>query len=111
MLVRTRAARAPKNNRRAESEPKARRRDDASKGRNYTLLRRLPPARDGRGGALDRCGSMTLTVALLLVLEHLAVELVGERVDRRVHVGLDAFGVDVLAAHVHIGRYLLPELV
>src|SRR6266545_2595302 len=74
---------------------------------DYTLLVEAPwlsPARSGRRGALDRYGSVPLTVALLLELEH-------ERVDRRIHVGLDAFGVDVLAAYVQIGRHLLPELV
>ena len=54
---------------------------------------------------------MAMAIALLLVLEHLAIELVRKCVDRRVHVRLDAFGVDFLAAHMQIGRYLLPELV
>ena len=52
-----------------------------------------------------------MTVAFFLVLEHLAIEFVGKRVDRCVHVRLDAFGVDILAAHVQISGYLLPELV
>ena len=43
--------------------------------------------------------------------QHLPIELVGERIDRRVHVGLDAFGVDFLAANVEIGGDLLSELV
>src|SRR5947207_12484136 len=77
---------------------------------NYTLLARFSP-RNGRRDALDRYRGVPLTVALLLELEHLAIELVRKSVDGRVHVGLDAFGVNVLAAHVQIGRYLLPELV
>ena len=54
---------------------------------------------------------MALAVGLFLVPQHLAVQLVGERVDRRVHVGIDALGVDVLAAYMQVGRDLLPELV
>src|SRR5258708_7472224 len=37
---------------------------------------------------------------LVLVAQHLAVELVGEEIDRRVQVLLDALAVQVLAAHV-----------
>src|SRR6185437_14628254 len=49
--------------------------------------------------------------ALLLVPQHLAVELVGEQVDRRVHIGIDALGVEVLAADVHVGFDDLLQLV
>ncbi len=42
---------------------------------------------------------------------HLAVELVDEHVDRRVHVRLDRLGVDVLAAHVQVDLDLAVELV
>src|SRR5439155_18767569 len=84
----------------------------ARMAQDYTLLAPwLSLACCGRCDALDRYRGVPLTVALLLELEHLAIELVRERVDRCVHVRLDAFGVDVLAAHVQIGRYLLPELV
>jgi len=48
---------------------------------------------------------------LLLVLQHLPVELVGEDVDRRVHVGFDALRVQVLAAHVQRGFAFLLQLV
>src|SRR6266571_3937844 len=72
---------------------------------NYTLLARFSP-RNGRRDALDRYGGVPLPVALLLELEHLAIELVCKRVDRRVHVGLDAFGMDVLAAYVQIVRHV-----
>jgi hypothetical protein len=45
------------------------------------------------------------------VLEHLTVELVRKRIDRGVHVGFHALGVDILAADMQVGRDLLPELV
>src|SRR5687767_10960867 len=50
-------------------------------------------------------GSYSFVVALVLVAQHLPVELVGEEVDRRVEVLLLAFAVQVLAAHVqgHFG--------
>ena len=49
--------------------------------------------------------------ALLLVLEDLPVELVSQAVDGRIHVGVDAFDVDVLAAHVHGGLDLVVQFV
>src|SRR6266567_2794966 len=61
--------------------------------------------------ALDGRRLVAVSVPLFLVSDHLAIELVGQRVDRRVHVGIDAFGVDVLAADVKVGGDLLPELV
>src|SRR5689334_7549923 len=48
---------------------------------------------------------------LLLVLHDLSIELVGQHVDCRVHVGLDGFRVKVLAAQVHGGLDLLLQLV
>src|SRR5271165_2606048 len=78
---------------------------------DYTLLRRLPAARDGCGYPLNRRHIVAVTVALLFVLEHLAVKLVGKCVDRRVHVRLDAFGMDLLATYMQVGCDLLPELV
>ena len=60
-----------------------------------------------------RHGSVVRAVVgqLFLVFQHLPVELVGERVDRRVHVGLDALGVEVLAAYVQVRLDFLSKLV
>src|SRR6266850_1749486 len=59
-----------------------------------------------KGGA-----SYSLVVALVLVAQDLAVELVGEEIDRGVEVGVLAFAVQVLAAHVQRHLGLLPLLV
>ena len=48
---------------------------------------------------------------LLLVLEDLAVEFVGQTVDGGVHVSVDAFDMNVLAANVHGGLDLMFQLV
>src|SRR6266700_585513 len=85
-------------------------------GAELYASRGFSPPRDrgrrrGRGGALDGNGSMAVPVALLLVLDHLPVELVGECVDGRVHIRLHAFGVELLAADMQVGRDLLSELV
>src|SRR2546422_9872697 len=52
-----------------------------------------------------------LLEALALVAQHLPVELVGEQIDRRVKILLDAFAVQVLAAHVQGDFGLLAHLV
>ena len=67
--------------------------------------RRAParrPLRSPRASRLIAAPSCRCSGAPLLVLQHLAVELVGERVDRRVHVGLDGLDVDVLAPRVQV---------
>src|SRR5664279_1673968 len=56
-------------------------------------------------------GLVPLAVGFFLVPQDLAIELVGQRIDGRVHVGVDALGVDFLAAYMEIGGDLLPELV
>src|SRR5687767_9885815 len=58
--------------------------------------------------ALDALG--VLHVEALLVADHLAVELVDQPVDRRVHVAVVRLHVDVLARHVHVGLDPLVEL-
>src|SRR3990172_7735368 len=47
----------------------------------------------------------------LLVLENLSIELVYQEINGRIHVGVHAFDVNVLAAHVHVGLDFLVELV
>jgi hypothetical protein len=47
---------------------------------------------------------------LLLVLAHQALELVGQRVDRRVHVGLVGHRMDRVAAHVQGRLGLVSQL-
>src|ERR1044071_1656220 len=47
---------------------------------------------------------------LFLVLEHAAVELVGQQVDGGVHVFLGGIGMDGIAAHMQRGFGLLSEL-
>src|SRR5687767_8365521 len=49
-------------------------------------------------------GSYPLVVEFIFVLQHLAVELVGEQIDRRIQIGFLALAVQVLAAHMQ--RYL-----
>src|SRR5258706_1313455 len=49
--------------------------------------------------------------ALLLVFEDLAVELVGQAVDGSVHVRVNAFDVDILAANVHVCLDLVVQFV
>src|SRR5258706_3508815 len=46
----------------------------------------------------------------LLVLQYLAIELVDQRVDRRIHVRVVAFDKNVLAGEMHIGFDFLLEL-
>src|SRR5512132_82081 len=77
--------------------------------RDFPLAAALRARSDGR--ALDRLAVAAVILDEFLVFQHLPVELVGERVDRRVHVGIDALGVDVLAAHVHVRLHLLSQLV
>src|SRR5205814_1439133 len=79
--------------------------------RRTTLARTRLAGMDRCNSALDRSRLVPAAVALLLVPQNLAVELVGQRIDRGVHVGLDALGVDLLAADVKVGGDLLPELV
>src|SRR5258706_96781 len=55
-------------------------------------------------------GVVGLAVQLVLVADHLAVELVGEEVDRRVQVGFLALAVQLLAGDVRGAFGLLPEL-
>src|SRR5689334_4675847 len=50
-----------------------------------------------------------LVCLLFLVLEDAAVELVGQQVDRGVHVFLGGIGMDGIAAHVQRGFGLLSE--
>src|SRR2546423_1090604 len=69
----------------------------------------LPSAASNGIGCSGRRVSTSL--ALPLVPRNLPVELVGQRIDRRVHVGFDALGVDFLAADVKVAGDLLPELV
>src|SRR5205823_945258 len=52
-----------------------------------------------------------LLMALVLVAQHLPVELVGEQIDRRVEIVLDALAMQVLAAHVQRDFGLLAHLV
>src|SRR5258706_7585629 len=52
-----------------------------------------------------------LLVALVLVAQHLPVELVGEQIDRRVEIVLFALAVQVLAGHVQRDFRLLAHLV
>src|SRR3954469_5624745 len=59
-----------------------------------------------KGGA-----SYPLVVALVLVTQDLAVELVGEQIDGGVQVGVLALAVQVLAAHVERHLGFLPLLV
>src|SRR3954466_8749559 len=60
---------------------------------------------------MKRGASYPLVVALVLVAQDLAVELVGEQIDRGVQVRVLAFAVQVLAAHVERHLGLLPQLV
>src|SRR5712692_721456 len=62
-------------------------------------------------GRANYSPSYALLVELVLVPEHLAVELVGEQIDRRVKIVLLAFAMQILAAHVQRDLGLLPELV
>src|SRR5208283_626453 len=101
------SVRARRTQRRAVGSDAARRQG----GADHTLLQRLFPAYHGCGDPFHRRHIVAMTVAFLLVLENLAIELVCERINGGVHVRLDALRVNVLAAHMQISRYLLPELV
>ena len=48
---------------------------------------------------------------LLFVFQYLAVELVDQRIDRGIHVGVVAFDENVLAAEMNVGFYFLLQLV
>src|SRR5215472_12035477 len=80
-------------------------------GRKLYAARRLAPPGHGRGARPVGARRMAAAVALFLLLDHLAVQLVGERVDRRVHVCFVALGVDVLAPDVQVRGDLLSQLV
>src|SRR5262249_23652822 len=69
----------------------------SASGAGVSLFDALLPLTSRRQALAARC-PVAMTVSLFLVAEHLPVELVRERVDRRVHVRLDALGVDILAA-------------
>src|SRR6185295_4554741 len=65
----------------------------------------------GYQAAVGPAGIRGMLVGLLfLVLEHAAVELVGQQVDGGVHVFLGGVGMDRIAAHVQRGFGLLSEL-
>jgi hypothetical protein len=68
------------------------------------------PARLGRSAIALARAIVAVRLPLLLVLQHLAVELVRQHVDRGIHVGLDRLDVDVLAARVQVDLDLVAEL-
>src|SRR5450631_2552197 len=83
-----------------------------TRGEQHYTLAQACLARRGRFRiVLDRRRLVPVAVALFLMTQYLPVELVGERVDGRVHVFLDAFGMNLLAADVKVGADLLSELV
>src|SRR3954463_7360258 len=55
--------------------------------------------------------ALLLLVALVLVAQHLTIELVGQEVDRGIEIVFLAFAVQVLAAHVQRALGLLADLV
>src|SRR5947208_4707855 len=63
------------------------------------------------GSALQRLGVAAMIGELFLMLLHLPIELVGERIDRGVHVGIDALRVDLLAANMDVRFHDLSYLV
>src|SRR6185436_15686615 len=88
-------------------------RPEASEGADYSgsmCRHAVPGSHDpSLGLVLDRI--VRVGIAFSLVFQYLAIELVDQQVDRRVQVGILAFAVDVLAAHVQRHFSLLPQLV
>src|SRR5258705_11025930 len=62
------------------------------------------------GSALQRLGIAAMVGELFLVLLHLPVEVVGERIDWIIHFGIDALPGDLLAANVHVRFHTLSYL-
>jgi hypothetical protein len=79
------------------------------------MWRPLPCGETARGfrslGTLVfvRCGDMPMFEVLFLVLDDGAIELIGQTVDRRVHVRIDAFAENILAAHVDARFHLMAQ--
>src|SRR4030081_950034 len=83
-------------------------RDLEPRGADYSVRVALPRS-GGRLLALQRF--VRARLQLVLVALHLAIELVGEQIDRGIQVGLLALAMQVLAAHVQGDFRLLRQLV